>query len=422
MKQAAKKPVRRQVPSVVPFELPSLLETKGLLRELVIGSGLQVLAAMLEEDRGQLCGERYSRSTDRSAYRFGHADGELALGGRRVRIDRPRVRSKQGHELQLPTWQHLAKEDPLDDRATEQMLIGVTTRKYRRSLEPLPEQVEERGTSKSAVSRRFVSRTKAQLSKWMKRDLSALALCVLMIDAIVLDEHAVLVAIGIDESGHKQVLGVHEGATENATACTALLTDLRERKLDLERPLLVVIDGAKALRKAVREVLGPQAVVQRCQIHKMRNVTEHLPERERKRVAARMRAAYQCAEAQRAKRLLKGLAKQLEMEHPSAAASLREGLEETLTVVELGLSGALLRTLSNTNVIENLNGLIRVRVRNVKRWRGGSMIVRWVVAAVNDAARGFRRVRGHAQIPALLAALRKRTQPNGAVAQLDEVA
>lgn len=405
MKQAARKSVPRQEPSMVQLELPSLEGKRALLRELVLSAGMDVLAAMLEQDREALCGPRYAR-VPRDAHRFGFAEGELALGGRRVRVKRPRVRSRAGRELPLPTWEQLSCEDPLRDRAVEQMLVGVTTRKYHRSLEALPPELAERGVSKSAVSRRFVAATAEQMQAWLRRELSAVKLVALMIDALVIEEHSILIALGIDEKGQKHVLGAHEGATENSTACKALLAELRERKLDLERPLLVVIDGSKALRKAVKDVFGDRAVIQRCQVHKTRNVTEHLPERERARVASRIRDAYRCGDAERAKRLLTGLARQLEADHPGAASSLREGLDETLTVMRLGLEGALLRTLSSTNSIENLNGMLRVRLRNVKRWRGGKMVLRWVVAGLEDAKKSFRRIRGQAQMQELINALK----------------
>lgn len=404
MKKAARKRAKGQGPSTVQLELPSLEEKRWLVRELVLSTGMEVLAAMLEQDREALCGPRYAR-VPREAHRFGYADGELALGGRRVQVRRPRVRSRDGREVALPTWRQLASEDPLRERAVEQMLVGVTTRKYRRSLEPLPAELVERGTSKSAVSRRFVAATAEQLRAWLKRDLTQVKLVALMVDALEIEEHSVLIALGIDEQGYKHILGAHEGATENATACKALLGELRERGLEMETPILVVIDGSKALRRAVKDVFGERTPVQRCQVHKVRNVIEHLPDRERGRVAGRMRKAYQCGDADRAKRLLKGLARQLESQHPGAASSLREGLDETLTVLRLGLKGALLRTLSSTNAIENLNGLLRVRLHNVKRWRGGKMVLRWVVAGLEDAKKGFRRVRGHRQIQVLLLAL-----------------
>ena len=242
-------------------------------------------------------------------------------------------------------------------------------------------------------------------------DLSKLDLAVLMIDGIHIDEHVVLVALGIDVKGRKHVLGLHEGATENATAATTLLTNLRERGMKTDVRLLVVVDGAKALHKAVTDVFGENAVIQRCQVHKRRNVTEHLPEAMRERIDRAMAQAYGAGSVDKAKRQLKNIANVLECDHPSAAASLREGLDETLTVLRFGLSPALLKTLSTTNPIENIQGGLRRVCRRVSRWRGGSMILRWVGAALVEHSRGFRRLKGYVDMPKLLAALRPSEAP-----------
>ena len=376
------------------------------LHELVVSSGLSVVAAMFEADREALCGPRYSHS-EHGAHRTGHVTGELAVGGRRVQMKRPRVRSVGGRELKLPTWEHFAGMDPLGERAYEQMLVGVATRQYRRSLESLGAGVEERGTSKSAVSRRFVAATAARVEEELSRPLGQLRLMAVMIDGIHFGEHVVLLALGIDESGHKHVIGMREGATENAASCIALIADLVERGLDGTRSLLVVIDGGKALRKAVREVFGKRALVQRCQVHKRRNVLDQLPERMRASVGSALSQAYASRDKAQALRLLHNLERRLAKEHPSAAASLREGLDETLTVVGLGLPRALERSLATTNPIENLNSQARRVCRRVKRWQGGEMIVRWMTAAMSEAAKGFRRLKGHAGMPLLLAWLRR---------------
>ena len=376
------------------------------LHELVVRSGLGVVAAMLEADRETLCGRRYEHS-EHEAHRAGHVAGELAMGGRRVQMERPRVRSVSGRELQLPTWEEFAGMDPLDERAYEQMLIGVATRKYARSLEPAGTGVETRGTSKSAVSRRFVAASAARVGKELARPIDDLRLAVVMIDGIHFGEHVVLIALGIDESGNKHVLGLREGATENATSCTELLTNLVERGLDTTRSLLIVIDGGKALRKAVREVFGKRALVQRCQVHKKRNVLDQLPDRMRGSVSAALSQAYASRDKSQALRLLNNLERRLLKEHPGAAASLREGMEETLTVIGLNLPRALERTLATTNPIENLNSLTRRTCGLVKRWRNGEMILRWMTAATSEATRGFRRLKGHAGMPLLLAWLRR---------------
>jgi putative transposase len=380
---------------------------KGALFELVLGSGLGVLQALLEQEREQLCGVRYRHDPKRKASRAGYADeAELVLGGRRVAVKRPRARSRDGKEVPLPSWERFAAEDPLNARAVEQMVLGVATRKYARSLEALPAGTKSRGTSKSAVSRRFVAETAKNLNDWLSRPLLELSLAVLMLDGIVCGEHTILVALGIDEKGSKHVLGLWEGATENATACTGLLSNLVDRGLDTKRTMLVVIDGSKALAKAVRDTFGKRVLVQRCQVHKKRNVLEHLPERSRSATDATITTAYKCRDPKRALDMLNKLARQLERKHPSAAASLREGVEETLTVLSFGLIDSLERTLVTTNPIENLNSVLRRIHHNVKRWQDGTMVLRWVAIGLQEATKGFRRLKGHEGMPKLVAALR----------------
>lgn len=387
------------------------------LREFVIAAGTVALAAVLEDERTAAVGPRYVHQPTRTARRAGTSPGELVMGGRRVQVRRPRARTLDGVEVQLPSWEAFAAEDPLYERAVNQMLVGVSTRRYGRSLEPLAAPLPSRGTSRSAVSRRFVAATKKQMGEWLGRDLSGLDLAALMIDGIVIAEHVMLVALGIDADGKKHVLGVREGATENATACTALLTDLRDRGLRTERAVLVVIDGGKALAKAVRNVFGARAIVQRCQAHKVRNVVDQLPDELRPSVRQAMRDAYALADADRARTMLVNLARRLRDEHPGAAASLEEGLDDTLGVKRLKLPRKLERQLSTTNAIENLMGSVRDLARRVKRWRGGSMIQRWTVTAVADAATRFRRITGAREgMTALMRALTQHENASAAVA------
>jgi putative transposase len=364
------------------------------LREFVIAAGTAALAAMLEDERTQLVGPRYAHLPTRSARRTGSTLGELVMGGRRVQVRRPRARTLDGEEMQLPSWAAFAAEDPLNERAVNQMLVGVSTRRYARSLEPLAAPLPERGTSRSAVSRRFVAATEKQMAEWLGRDLSKLDLGALMIDGICIADHVLLVALGIDANGKKHVLGVREGATENAAACTALLTDLRERGLRTDRAVLVVIDGSKALARAVRNVFGTSAIVQRCQAHKTRNVVDQVPEELKPSVRQALREAYSTNEYERARTMLTNLVRRLRDEHPGAASSLEEGLDETISIKRLHLPKNLERKLSTTNMIENLMGSVRDLARRVKRWRGGTMIVRWTVTAVADAATRFRRITG----------------------------
>ena len=389
-KQSRTVPRRRQSASPPPRHLPLvdiLIDTQAELQELVVASGLKVLEAMLEEDRAAVCGPRYAHQPARQAYRTGHTPSQVVLGGRKVAIRRPRAR-RAGEEVPLPTARAFANADPLNRRVVDQMLIGVATRQYARSLEPLGADVTTRGTSKSAVSRRFVAQTQAQLDAWRATPLDALDLVGLLIDGVHVGGHCIVVALGIDKMGAKHPLGLWEGATENATVCQGLLTNLASRGLRTDRSLLVIVDGAKALDTAVTQTFGRAALVQWCQVHKGRNILEHLPEAQRPWVKAVLTRAYTNSPVKTAKRLLQDLARRLDTDYPSAATSVREGLDETLTVLGLGLSERLQRSLATTNAIESLLSRTRHVQRHVKRWRGGTMVLRWVAAGCSKRRRG----------------------------------
>lgn len=414
MKKTAKEPSRNQASIWTQLLIPLAALVRGDLLALVHQLGLQAVGAMLETERTKLCGERYKHDDARAATRGGSVRGELALGGRRVGLKRPRVVDRKGREVPLDTWEQLGSTDPLDARALEQMAIGVATRKYARSLEQLPDGVATRGTSKSAVSRRFVAITTEKLTEWMSQPLGALDICAVFIDGIHFGEHIILCALGVDVTGGKHVLGIWEGATENEVACKAMLENIVSRGLKPNRSRLFIIDGSKGLRAAVRSMFGRRTLVQRCQVHKLRNVLGHLPDERHADVRAAMREAYKCLKVETAKRLLNNLARALQKKHPSAAASLREGLDETLTVMGLELSPALTRSFSTTNPVENLNGRIRTTARRVKRWDDGTMILRWVLVGVLEAARGFRRLKGHKDIKALVARLKQHAEAGAA--------
>jgi len=373
--------------------------------DLCIHAGRQVLGAMMEEDREELCGPRWKRDPDRSAGRAGTTKSEVTLGGRRTPICRPRVRSKDGQEMELPSFAFAADRDPLDRHAVNAVACGISTRKYARSLEPLSEDVAERSTSKSSVSRRYVAMTTKQMTTWLTTPLGDRHFPIVMIDGIILGEHTVLIALGIDTDGKKQVLGLREGNTENSRVAKALLRDLIDRGLDQERARLFVVDGAKALRTAIRKVFGALGVVHRCQIHKQRNILGHLPDRLHASVKAVLTEAWSLGDATVAKRRLERLASSLEADHPGAAASVREGLDETLTLQGLGVEGTLYRKLRSTNAIENLNSGVATYARNVKRWQGGLMVIRWVSAAIVEAEKKFRRIQGFRDIEKLTRAL-----------------
>jgi putative transposase len=403
-KVAQKRDVRNEVKLAMVRGLGAIVRRD--LRAFVVDAGMAALAELLESERTAACGPRHARQKDRQAYRAGYTPGELIMGGRRLSAERPRARTVEGEEVELPSWRFFSEEDPLTERAMEQMIVGVSTRKYARSLEPASPNVKTRGTSKSAVSRRFVAKTEAQMDEWLGRDLSQISLAALMIDGVHVDEHVLLVALGIDVDGNKHVLGVREGATENSTSCTALLADLVDRNLRTDYTILAVLDGAKALAKAVRTVWGKRVLIQRCQVHKLRNVTEQLPESMRPSVKKTMQQAYRSRSAKTAKRLLANLLQRLRSEHPGAAGSLEEGLDETLTVMGFNLPEWLERTLVTTNAIENLIGSFRNLSRRVRRWKDGKMILRWAATALIEASKQFRRLRGHAGMNKLVAALR----------------
>lgn len=398
-----------------------LVDTRTELFELAMRAGLRVFTTMLEEDRTAICGPRYAHQPDRAVGRAGTVPSEVVLGGRKVAIQRPRVRDAAG-EVPLPTFETMAHTDPLDRRVVEQMLMGVATRQYARSLEPLPADVGSRGTSKSSVSRRFVVKTTAQLRAWQSAPLDGLDLVAVLLDGVHIGEHCVIVALGIAADGQKHALGLWEGATENAAVCQSLLANLQSRGLRTDRSLLVILDGAQALHKATRAVFGEAALIQRCQVHKLRNILDHLPERQRPWVQAIVRRAYLATDVKTATRLLTDLAKRLDTEYPSAAGSVREGLDETLTVLTLQLSARLQRSLATTNAAESLLSRTRHVKRNVKRWRGGQMMLRWVAAGVLEAVKGFRRLKGCADMPRLVAALRARDQRLGLGASVENVA
>ena len=409
-------PLRRHLPLV-----DLLVDMRADLMELAVASGLKVLTTMLEADRTAICGPRYAHLTERAASRAGTVAGEVVLGGRKVQIRRPRVRAA-GVEVALPTFQAFADTDPLNRRVVEQMLIGVATRQYGRSLEPTGAEVRVRGTSKSAVSRRFVAKTAAQLAAWRSTALEAIDLVALLIDGVHIGEHCIVIALGIDKTGGKHALGLWDGSTENTAVCQSLLADLQSRGLRTDRSLLVILDGSKALHKAATQTFGAAALMLRCQVHKLRNILEHLPEGQRAWVRAIVVRAYRQTDVAVARRLLQDLARRLEDRYPSAAGSVREGLDETLTVLSLGLSDRLRQSLATTNAIESLISRTRHVKRNVKRWRSGQMVLRWTAAAVLEAVKGFRRLKGHKDMPTLVAALRARDQQLGIAVSVEHVA
>ena len=396
------------IPAEVSVVLAEIAESakEGLLA-LAVGAGLQVLGTMMEESVTALAGPKGKHNPDRVAVRHGHEQGSVTLGGRRVQVQRPRMRAADGSgELPVAAYELFSGTELLGRLALERMLGGLSTRRYPAGLEPVGTQAEQAasGTSKSAVSRRFVAMTHTALAELLAADLSGLDLVCLLIDGVHFGEYTCVVALGIDLDGTKHPLALVEGSTENATLARDLLTGLRERGLDVTRPILVVIDGAKALRRAVLDVFD-HPVIGRCQLHKIRNVRDKLPERLRGPVEHRMRTAWRAASALDAEAQLSTLARELDKTHPGAAGSLREGMSETLTVLRLGVPPTLARTLRSTNTIESMISICRDHAGNVKRWQDGTMALRWCAAGMVEAGKQFRRVNGYLYLPALRAAL-----------------
>ena len=398
----------------------ALDELAGELREgllaFAVGTGLQVMAALMDEDVTAVCGPKGRHDADRVGVRHGRERGSVSLGGRRIPVQRPRMRAADGSgELPVASYELFSGTEVLGRMALERMLSGLSTRRYPVGLEPVGTRTEQTATatSRSAVSRRFVAATETALADLLAADLSGLDLVALMVDGVHFGEHTCIVALGIDIDGIKHPLSLVEGSTENATLVTELIVGLCERGLDVTRPILAVLDGSKALRRAVLDVFD-RPVIARCQLHKIRNVQDKLPQKLRSVVAARMRRAYHADSALAAEAELSALAAELDRTHPGAAASLREGMGETLTVLRLRVPPTLARTLRSTNAVESMISICRTHSANVKRWRDGQMALRWCAAGMADAGKQFRRVNGHLHLRALRDTLNKATETVGA--------
>jgi len=394
---------------MLPLLLAMDATKKGLLA-FVQQMGMIALSELLATEAAQIVGPKSKRIEGRTHHHWGTSSTPICFGGRNVSIAHPRVRVRgkgKGGEITLPSIEAFRKGDPLSARVAEQVVLGVSTRGYERSLEPIDESIEARGASKSNASRAIIEATTEKLTAFVSRKLDDIDLVAMFIDGIEFAGHSVIIALGVTIDGTKTPLGIWAGSTENTTVVTALLSNLVERGLRVEQSVLFVIDGSKAIRKALRDVFGDRAIVQRCQVHKARNVRDHLPESRRAYVARQMRDAYASSTAATAKKKLLQLASWLESNgEDSAAASLREGLDETLTVLRLALPPTLRRTFATTNAIENMNGSLRRIARNVKRWKDEKMIRRWVALGIAEAQKGFRRVKGHKDMLVLVAALR----------------
>lgn len=390
-----------------------MVETLGWLRrgvgELIRQAGLQLMELMMEEEVRSLVGERSRAQADRRLNRWGTERGYCIAMGQKVPIDRPRVRNTEDdREVRLGTYEMFHRGEPLTETVWEKLMLGLSTRKYGQAVR---EFTAAYGLEKSAVSEHFIEASREKLKAMMERRLDKLRLCALLIDATPFEGQQMVAALGISEDGRKAILGIRQGATENATVVGELLGDLAERGLDFTQPRLYVLDGGKALTAAVKKLAGESAIIQRCQVHKRRNVLDHLSEEHKPGVAKKLNAAYGLEDHAAAKQALNRLHRELMDLNPSAARSLGEGMEETLTVHRLHLTMQLRRTLASTNVIESAFSIVEQVCRNVKRWHGGDQRERWVGSGLLVAEKQFRRVQGYKQIPILIRELEALT-PN----------
>jgi putative transposase len=392
----------------------ALGELVGVAREgllaLSVGVGLSVVHELMEAEVEEVVGPKGRHNPDRTAKRHGHERGSMTLGGRRVEVTRPRIRTADDErELPVETYEHFADRDPLTVVVMNRMLAGVSTRKYAGVGEPIGQEVEQesRSTGKSTVSELFIERTRTALEALMDRRLDDVRLAVMMLDGIEIADRTHVVALGISTDGVKIPLGLWEGSTENATLARSLLADLVDRGLDPGQAILFVIDGGKALRRAIKDVFGEQALVHRCHRHKERNVTDLLPERDRPQVLAKIRGAWALTNAGLAQERLERLASELDRTWPDAAGSLREGLSETLTLMRLGITGQLAKTLCSTNPCESMIEIVRHTQRNVKHWQNGDMRKRWTAAGLLVAEQQFRRIIGYRDLATLVIAIER---------------
>jgi transposase-like protein len=395
-----------------------LAEMVGWLRkgvgELVRQAGLQLMELLMQEEVRELVGERSQRQTERTANRWGQEQGYCVVMGQKVPVKRPRVRTTEDTEVRLGSYEMFHRGEPLTETVWEKLMLGLSTRKYGQAVRQF---TEAYGLEKSAVSEHFIEASRAKLKELLESRLDKTRLCALLIDATPFEGQQMVAALGIGQDGRKTILGIRQGATENATVVGELLGDLVSRGLDFSEPRLYVLDGGKALTAAVKKYAGESASIQRCQVHKRRNVLDHLTEEQKPGVAKRLNAAYALEDYAGAKQALQQLHRELMDLNPSAARSLGEGMEETLTVHRLHVPMQLRKTLASTNVIESAFSIVERVCRNVKRWHGGDQRERWVGSGLLVAQKQFRRITGYKQIPALLTQLEMLAPPKKAIAK-----
>ena len=380
-----------------------MAEMVGWLRkgvgELVRQAGLQLMDLLMQEEVRELVGERSQRRAERTANRWGSEQGYCVVMGQKVPVKRPRVRTTDDTEVRLGSYELFHRGEPLTETVWEKLMLGLSTRKYGQAVRQF---TEAYGLEKSAVSEHFIEASRAKLKELMERRLDKTRLCALLIDATPFEGQQMVAALGIAQDGRKIILGIRQGATENATVVGELLGDLVSRGLDFTEPRLYVLDGGKALTAAVKKHAGESAAIQRCQVHKRRNVLDHLTDEQKPTVAKKLNAAYAVEDYAAAKQALSTLHRKLIDLNPSAARSLGEGMEETLTVHRLHVPMQLRKTLASTNVIESAFSIVETVCRNVKRWHGGDQRERWVGSGLLVAQKQFRRVTGYKQIPVFI--------------------
>jgi transposase-like protein len=388
----------RSVQMVLP-----MAEMLGWLRngvgELIRQAALELINLFMQEEVRELVGERSHRQPDRTSNRWGSERGYCVVMGQKVPIQRPRVRSTDDQEVRLGSYEMFHRGEPLTETVWEKLMLGLSTRNYGQAVRQF---AEAYGLEKSAISEHFIEASRTKLKEMMERKLGQVRLCALLVDATPFAGQQMVVALGIKQDGQKMILGIRQGATENTTVVGELLGDLVNRGLDFSEPRLYILDGGKALPAAVKKYAGESAPIQRCQVHKRRNVLDHLTDEQRPSVAKKLNAAYGLEKYDAAKEALNQLHRELMDLNPSAARSLKEGLEETLTVHRLQVPLPLRKTLACTNVIESTFSIVERVCSNVKRWHGGDQRERWVGSGLLLAEKQFRRIQGYKQIPTLL--------------------
>jgi transposase-like protein len=383
------------------FLLPMLdliTQAEMAVDELIDVAGRATIEAVLTLSAQEVAGPRHpGRKGDGEIGWHGRQRGVVCLAQRKLRVSKPRLRGKgggRGAEVELPAYAAMQNDSRLGKRMLEILMHGVSTRSYRRVL---PEMADTVGVSKSSVSREFIDASEEALKQLAQRRFEDRDILIIYLDGLIFGQHHVIVALGVDVEGHKHVLGLTSGASENAAACKGLLEDLVARGVRPGRRRLFVIDGSKALRAAIDAVYGQDNPVQRCRSHKMRNVLDQLPKDQRGQAKATLRAAYRL-EPDDGKARLEQLAKWYEKDWPAAASSLREGMDETFTINQIGLPGKLRRCLVTTNLIESPGAGVRLRTRRVCRWRDGTMVLRWAANAYLATEKSFRRIMGFEQL------------------------